>query len=237
MTPAAEDRRPFWSYEDLALFVSAVLPSLALSALMLRGTRTLAPEFFKNQAVTLLAFQTFMYALLLGALFLLISRKYGQPFWSSLGWKLRFPGVIAAIASGPILALVISILGVALKAPVVDNPIERMITGRGSLIGVTLFGVLLAPFFEELAFRGFLLPLLTRTAGQWAGIVLTAIPFALLHGAQNSWAWQQITLIGIAGITFGYMRMKTGSTAGSFLLHATYNATQFAGLILTKGGF
>ncbi len=63
-----------------------------------------------------------------------------------------------------------------------------------------LFGVVLAPIFEEMLFRGFLLPLLARSLGPWLGILLTAVPFALLHGAQNHWAWQPIVLIGMAGI-------------------------------------
>jgi membrane protease YdiL (CAAX protease family) len=235
MTPATEERRqPFWTYHDLVLFMTAVLPSLALAALLLRGSRLVAPQFFKNEAATALAFQVFMYAFLLGALFLVVSWKYGRPFWKSLNWTLRFPGAVVIVAAGPVLAVGLSLLGVALRAPMVNNPIERMITGRISLAIVTAFGVFLAPFFEEIFFRGFLYPLFARTLGPWGGVALTAVPFALLHGAQNEWAWQQVTLIAVAGIAFGIARVKTGSTAGAFLLHATYNATQFAGLILTK---
>jgi membrane protease YdiL (CAAX protease family) len=82
-------------------------------------------------------------------------------------------------------------------------------------------------------FRGFLLPLLVRSIGPWLGIILTAVPFALLHGAQNHWAWQPVLLIGIAGIAFGYVRYKTGSTTAAFLMHAAYNATGFLGYTLT----
>ena len=235
MTPAPEERRhPFWSYGDIALFLGAVLPSVALSALLLRWSRAIFPALFKNEAATALALQAFMYGFLLGSLFLLVSLKYRQPFWSSLDWKMPFSGAAKVLLAGPLLAITISVLGVALKAPALDNPIQRMITGRTSLAVVTLFGVLLAPFFEELLFRGFVFPLVARSLGVWPGIVFTAIPFALLHGAQNEWAWQQITLIALAGIAFGIARAKTGSTAGAFLVHSSYNATQFLGLILTR---
>ena len=86
-----------------------------------------------------------------------------------------------------------------------------------------LFVVVLGPVFEELVFRGFLLPLLVQTFGPAGGILLTALPFALLHGAQNQWAWQQITVIGIAGAAFGYAKYRTGSTAASTLLHSGFN--------------
>ena len=62
-----------------------------------------------------------------------------------------------------------------------------------------LFAVVLGPIYEELFFRGFLFPLLAKTFGAAAGIILSALPFALLHGAQNQWAWQQITLVGSPG--------------------------------------
>jgi hypothetical protein len=99
-----------------------------------------------------------------------------------------------------------------------------------------LFGVLLAPIFEETLFRGFLLPLLARSVGPQLGIFFTADPFALLHGAQNRWAWQPVVLIGLAGVVFGYVRYKTGSTTAAFLMHSAYNAMGFVGYTLTHWG-
>ena len=124
-------------------------------------------------------------------------------------------------------------LGVLLRAPTDSSQIEGLIKSRASLAAVMLFGVVLAPIFEEMLFRGFLLPLLARSVGPWLGILLTAVPFALLHGAQNQWAWQPIVLIGVAGIVFGYVRYKTGSTTAAFLMHSAYNATGFLGYALT----
>ena len=43
-----ERRAPVWGYHDLALFLSAVLPSLALAALLLRFSRMLAPRSFSQ---------------------------------------------------------------------------------------------------------------------------------------------------------------------------------------------
>jgi membrane protease YdiL (CAAX protease family) len=96
---------------------------------------------------------------------------------------------------------------------------------------VTLIG----PVWEELLFRGFLFPLLTKSVGPWLGIVLSAIPFALLHGAQNQWSWQYVLLIFLAGFVFGYTRHKTGSTAAAALVHAGYNFLYFAGFVLQRG--
>jgi membrane protease YdiL (CAAX protease family) len=227
-------REPVWGYEDLALFVSAVLPSLALGALLARLARMIAPRFFAGSAATNLSFQLFLYVFLTGALYLIVSFRHGEPFWSSLGWTLRFRGAALSVAAGPLLAVAVSVLGVALRTPEAPNPIQEMIRDRGSLVLVVSFGVLAAPFFEELFFRGFLFPLLGRSWGHWLGIVATAIPFGLLHGAQNHWIWQQVALITLAGIVFGYVRHQTGSTAAAFLIHASFNATEFFGYLLTR---
>ena len=98
-----------------------------------------------------------------------------------------------------------------------------------------LFGVVLGPIYEELFFRGFLLPLLAKTFGAAGGIVLSAIPFALLHGPQNRWAWQQVTMVGVAGLAFGFVRHRTGSTAASTILHSCFNLTQFVAFLALRG--
>ena len=180
---------------------------------------------------TALAYQLLVYALLVGALFLLVSWKYGQPFWPALGWKLAFRGAIPSVLAGPALAVGVSALGVAIHTPDVGDPIREMITGRVSLTVVIVFGVLIAPFVEELFFRGFLFPLIARSAGPWVSILLTAVLFALPHGAQNEWAWQQQTVIALAGVAFGLARYWTGATSASFLMHASFNATQFLGFV------
>ena len=224
---------PMWGYQDLALFASAVLPSLALAALLLRATRALAPAYFFSDAARTLTFQSFLYALLLGALYLVVVWRCRESFWNALGWTFPISRAWALLVAGPALTVALSVLGVFMKAPTESSLIEDMITSRASLALVMFFGVVLAPVFEELLFRGFLFPLLTRTVGPWLGIAFTAVPFALLHGPQNHWAWQPIVLVGIAGAVFGWVRYKSGSTTAAFLMHAAYNAAGFAGYTLT----
>jgi membrane protease YdiL (CAAX protease family) len=216
----SERRGPVWGYQDLALFLSAVLPSLALAQVLLRAGRMLAPRWIAGGAAQTLVFQSFMYAFLLGALYLVIAWRYGEPFWSALGWNFPIPRAWLLLAAGPVLTIALSALGVLLRVPSDGSQIESLIDSRASLAVVMLFGVLLAPIFEETLFRGFLLPLLARSVGPQLGILFTAVPFALLHGAQNRWAWQPVVLIGLAGAVFGYVRYKTGSTTAAFLMHS-----------------
>jgi uncharacterized protein len=231
-----ERREPVWDYLDLALFLGAILPSLALAALFLRTTRLVAPALFGSDAVRTLLFQSFMYVFLVGALYLVVAGRYGEPFLPSLGWTFPIPHAFIVLAAGPALTIALSALGVLLRAPLDSSQIEVLIKSRASLAAIILFGVILAPIFEEMLFRGFLLPLLVRSMGPVLGILLTAVPFALLHGAQNHWAWQPVLLIGIAGIAFGYVRYKTKSTTAAFLMHSAYNAMGFLGYTLTHWG-
>jgi membrane protease YdiL (CAAX protease family) len=207
----------FWGYEDLALFIGAILPAGFVGAVLIRTLHITG-----TPARTLLL-QVLLYALLLCALYFLISVRHRRPFWTSLGWIVPERGLIECLFGGPILALATSLLGAALKAPQVTDPIRGLVTNRISLVIVMLFLVLIGPIFEELVFRGFLYPLLAKTFGVTGGILLSALPFALLHGAQNRWAWQQLTMIGIAGAVFGYARFKTRSTAASTMLHCGFN--------------
>ena len=210
------------------------MPAFLLSALLMRVAQSLAPALFSSDAVRTLLFQSLVYLLLVGALYLLISVRYGRPFWRSLGWTFVDPGAFICLVAGPPLSIALSVLGVVLRAPVTVSKVEEMITDRASLVIVVLFGSVLGPIFEELLFRGFLFPLLARSLGAWPGIVLTAIPFALLHGPQDQWAWQPVVLIGMAGVVFGYARYKTGSTAASAVVHAGYNATLFVVFIFQR---
>jgi membrane protease YdiL (CAAX protease family) len=228
MTPEAEPREyPFWTYEDLGLLIGSVIPVFLLATLMVY----VAP--LAGGAVRLMVYQLLIYALLLGVLFLLVAWRYAKPFWRSLRWRpFRLPFLYAA--AGPVLAIVTSTLGVLLKAPPLPSPIEDLISDRRSLFIMMLFLTLIGPVFEELMFRGFLFPLLARSVGPWLGILLTATPFALVHGSQYHWSWQHLTLVGFAGAVFGFVRYKSGSTAAATLVHTGYNATLFIGFLVQK---
>jgi membrane protease YdiL (CAAX protease family) len=108
---------------------------------------------------------------------------------------------------------------------------EELLKGRSSLLLMGFFAVTLGPLFEELAFRGFLQPLLVSTFGAVGGVLLQAVPFAALHGAEYAWSWQQLIVMLLAGSAFGWMRHRTGSTAASTYMHAGFNFVVFLGML------
>ena len=217
----------FWGYEDLALFIGAIFPSLAGALLIVR------PFHISNQGVQALVYQCGFYALLLGSLYLVISLRYRRPFWRSLGWTFEYRGAWLYVAVGIVLAFGLSAIAAALRTPG-GSEVQDLMTDRSSMIAVMLFGALIGPVVEEVVFRGFLLPLFAKSMPAGAAIVITAIPFALLHGPTVKWAWQSILVIGLAGVMLGVVRVRSGSTAASALVHVVYNSTLFSGYLLLR---
>ena len=80
------------------------------------------------------------------------------------GVPFPFSAAAGAILAGPLLMISIGLLGVALRTPEIDLPFEDMLGSRGTVVLLGTFVVILGPVCEELAFRGFLMPLLIRSA-------------------------------------------------------------------------
>jgi membrane protease YdiL (CAAX protease family) len=216
----------FWSYEDLMLFLGSTLPAFLIAMLAVR------PVHFPSEGVKQIVFQSVFYSLLMIVLYFLIAR-YGRQVWKSLGWTLYFPGSWWYAIAGPVLAIGLAALAAVLHAPA-ETVIENLVSDRLSQIVVMLFVSLFGPLFEEMVFRGFLLPLFARSAGDWAGILMSSIPFALLHGPTVHWAWQSMMVIGLAGVAFGMARVRAGSTTAGALVHVGYNSTLFIGFLAQR---
>jgi membrane protease YdiL (CAAX protease family) len=219
---------PFWDYQDLMLFITLAFPCLLMSVFVVRliaGRAALGKPF-----QSLLA-QLIWYALVFSCLYVLLHVKYDRPFWRSLGWKVPFRGVLLAMLSGPFLAFALGYLGYVLRTPEIPMPFRQMFEDRPTMMLFAIFVVVLGPLCEELAFRGFFMPLLMKSLGVAAGIVVTGVLFGSLHAYEYSWSWRHVLLIALAGIAFGWVRYKTDSTAASTFMHATFNLTQFAAFV------
>lgn len=227
--PTTHPPQPFWDYQDLGLFISLCFPSLLIAILLVRASAGVIPYGKPFQG--LLA-QLLWYALAFGSLYALLRLRYRQPFWRSLGWKmLPFSTTAMCFVAGPILAVSIGYLGYVLRTPEISLPFQQMLDNRPTLLLFSIFVVILGPLCEELAFRGFLLPLFVRSLGAVMGVILTGLLFGCLHAPEYSWSWRHVLLVSLAGSVFGWVRYQTGSTAAATYMHATYNLAQFAAFV------
>jgi membrane protease YdiL (CAAX protease family) len=101
----------------------------------------------------------------------------------------------------------------------------------GTAILVTLGVAVTAPLAEEVSFRGYLFPALTRHRGPWVGAALTAVLFGAAHWA----ALPAPFLLGAAAFGFGACLLFwfTGSLLPGVLVHSFNNAIV---LTLVTGG-
>jgi uncharacterized protein len=230
---AAEFREsPFWSWLDVLLFACLAIPSLLGGTVVAIALGALSPVLKANAPWTsMLLFYVFWF----GSLYLMLNSRYGRPFWPSLGWTVPERGAIASFLAGPLIALSIGALGILLHTPQKQLPIEKLIQGRIGMVLFGLFSIVLGPLTEELAFRGFLQPVAMRSLGVVPGILVAALPFALLHGPEYAWTWQYVVLIGFAGMIFGGIRYVTRSTLASALTHSAYNLTFFIAYVSGAG--
>ncbi|MCC6292430.1 MAG: CPBP family intramembrane metalloprotease [Bryobacterales bacterium] len=232
---AGQEHYPFWGYDDLALFIGAALPCALVSLLVVAVLPSVLPAS-SGRALPLLLGQFTGYALWFTTLYLILKVRHGRPFWSSLSWSSSKRGMALCFMLGPAVALGMAILGVVLRAPETPTPMNELLRDRGSVFAMGVFATTMGPLCEELAFRGFLLPLLARSFGNAAAVVLAALPFAVLHGPQYSWSWVHVVLVGAAGVCFGLARLWTRSTAAAVGMHATYNLTFFSAFLI-QGGY
>ncbi len=218
---------PVWNYEDLAILLGMVLPSLILSALAAK----LFAGFIPQRGVVTVIVQALIYVGVAGSLYMLLKARYGVDFGRAMAWRVPWPGMPLTALLGPALAFSMALLALALNVPRETLAIDALLKDRASILAIAFASTTIGPLFEEIVFRGFAQPLFVRSLGLAGGLIATALPFSLLHGPQYNWNWQRLLVLTLASIVFGLVRHRTGSTAASTLTHAAYNLTFMAGLI------
>jgi uncharacterized protein len=227
---AAPARYPFWSYGDLAVFAGLFFPCLFLGVWLVKAISGLFSIHIDARAAVPLAAQFTGYLFWFGVLWLIL-KIHDEPFWRSLGWKSFRMQPMLVVLLGVLSAYGVSILGRLIQTPETPNPMTELMEGRLSLILMAIFGITFGPLCEELAFRGFLQPLLVRSLGAAPGVVVAAIPFGLLHYREYGNSWRHAVIVAAAGAAFGWVRHITGSTRASTIMHGAYNSLFFVAFL------
>jgi len=223
-----------WRIRDLLIFILYGLFSLvAANILVFVGYAFLRPllhwtvpiQKLQTNVPFILTLQLFWYLLLLAYIYIFIRFYYKTSFLSSLKWgKLSAHATVRYLLGGAALSLVVMIIPPLLPEKK-GFPLEKMFNSPASAYAIAAFAVLVAPFMEELLFRGLLFAFFEKHGGLTFAIISTAVLFAGLHIPEYWGAWNNVVMILIVGLTFSIVRGLTGSLTPSFVLHLAYNGT------------
>jgi membrane protease YdiL (CAAX protease family) len=268
LPPKAPPRTP--NFGDMSLFVlllvvGIVVAAMALGiALFLHAFGNLTLDTAKTDARFLLSFELVRYLVALVVAVPMFGLLWKRSFFSGLHWHGETARRLWLRLMG--LALGCNLVALAANAflPFPKHaPIEMLFQTPMQAWLMFAFGVLVAPFFEEMLFRGFVLPAMA-TAWDWCGeriaktsprpldaaghptwslgamifgSIAASIPFALMHAGQVSNAWGPLSVLFTVSMVLCVVRLTTRSLASSTLVHATYNFVIFTTMLIQTGGF
>jgi uncharacterized protein len=238
-TPKAGEN-PVWSGWDVLLIAALTLGILFIVqlAIVFAARRFAFPHLnwvdVAQKPILALLSEFLAYAVVALYMILLLEVKYHTRFWTAIRWN--WPGFAALGFVGlGILMLSLDMLGRSLPMPK-TTPFDQFFEHPMDAYLTAAFAITLGPLMEELFFRGFMYPVLARRMGAFWGIVLTALPFGLIHYVQYR-SWSAVLIIFLVGVVLTTVRAVTKSVASSFLAHVGYNGTLMVLAALATDGF
>jgi uncharacterized protein len=256
----------FFMVAIIVLLLTSVSAFALVMGLHLLGPET--PDQLLREPRLLIPSMAAGYLIAGAILWAIFTHLWQEPFPQALHWNFSVVRRrwVRLLAGGVVLSLVVQFLSNFLPIPK-TLPIDDFFRSPADVWMVALFGTLLAPVCEELAFRGFLLPSLA-SAWDWLrgfrrlsdvnfiasdrgvqydprwsiaallfSCTVTSIAFALVHADQLAHAWAPLAVLFAVSLVLCGVRLWTHSLAASTLIHATYNGTIFTILFFGTGGF
>jgi uncharacterized protein len=156
--------------------------------------------------------------------------------WFRINWEGNwflwgFGGYFAAL---PLVVLVSLINQQFWQGQGGSNPILPIVLeGRDRVALAVFFGTaaIAAPVFEEIVFRGFLLPSLTRYLPVWGAIGTSALLFAVAHLNVS-----EVLPLATLGTVLGFVYTRSRNLLAPMLLHSLWNSGTLLSLFLLGSG-
>ncbi len=238
-----DERFPVWSLGDvwmvagfflLSNFFFTVLTVLTLSGMPAFKAKTMT-EMLGDIRIALLP-QFAAYAVTFWFVYRMVARHYGVPFLEGIEWNWPSMRWFVYLVCGVVLAFAITAIQSAVPKPS-EVPLDKFLKTTSGMWTMATFGTLLAPFADEVFFRGLLFPALVRKTSMTLSVGVTAFLFTLIHGGQLGWNWGPLLLLFTVGVILTLIRAWGRSVAASMLVHMSYNLTLFIFLYRGTHGF
>jgi membrane protease YdiL (CAAX protease family) len=233
---------PAWSGMDvLALacltfltpFVLILIFSFVAQRLVYKGTPWI--DVVQKPPLALLA-EFLGYAVVLVFMVVMAKGKSGHRFLDAISWNWPERSLWSLIGLGIVLLISLQFIGHFLPIPK-DLPFDNFFKRPLDAYLTSIFAISVGPLMEEFFFRGFLYPVLARSLGVIAAVLLTALPFALIHALQLGFAWAPVLIIFIVGLVLTSVRAVKHSVGASFIVHCAYNSTLTILTFIGSDGF
>jgi len=218
----------FWGQFVLPLLLPAAVSSLGLS---------FAEADVRARALYIAVSYVLLAAGSLGVLYASIRPHLPlPPGWFRLRWLSPWPlwglgGYLVAIP----LVLLVSLLNQQLwQGKGGSNPLIVLALQANDGVALAIFFItaaIAAPLFEEIVFRGFLLPSLTRYLSVTNAIVVSSFIFAIAHLSLS----EVLPLLAL-GMVLGVVYTRSRSLLASMLLHSLWNSGTLISLFVLGSG-
>jgi membrane protease YdiL (CAAX protease family) len=205
-----------------------------------------------------------LYLITYGACLLIFPIVWRRSFMEGLHWN-GFAAIrkYRVLTSAALICFLMALLSEYVMPGPTNAPIDKIFEAPGAAWFLFAFGVTFAPFFEEMIFRGLILPSFCTACDwvaekvqhkeppplyadghpQWSfgamvfGSVLASIPFALMHAPQQGYSLGPFVLLLVVSLVLCWARLSTRSLAASVLVHASYNFMIFTLTLISTEGF
>lgn len=103
--------------------------------------------------------------------------------------------------------------------------------GVAGLIAAAMVAIVLAPFAEEVVFRGVLLSALSNRFGRVAGVLVSSVVFAAIHVQPAV-----VVVVFFAGLAFAWLAVHYKSLWPPVLAHGVFNALSLVAILANSAG-
>ena len=174
------DAFPPWSVWDVLAVVGFTVAAILLFSLLALGIGHLVTSKhhvpvndLATNPIVVIGSQLAAYPMVILFMIAVVGGKTNESFLRAIRWNWPGTAMPGFFLSGILLAAVVEFISRWMPIPK-SLPMDKFFSNAAGAYLMAAFGISLAPLLEELFFRGMFYPLLRRTWGMAAGVMVTA---------------------------------------------------------------